>query len=445
MKDRFGRSAKMEQFLLKHNMHPSYTNMAEVLTKFRHHMSMGLAGNKKSSLLMLPTYVRIPHHLPQHRKVLVLDAGGTNLRKAVISFDEKGDPIIENFAKAPMPGSDGQEISKQAFYDQIASIIDEEVKEHRYVGFCFSYPARSTPEGDGKVLVFSKEIVAPEVIGSYVGHSLKEASFARNPESELSRVMVVNDTVTTLLSGLLRSKQKHYSSYMGFILGTGMNMAYVVPNFKIAKLDNLNLEESQVVNLEAGGFSVLYRGDMDRILDQQTSTPGNFFMEKMMSGAYFGRLCAITMEFACEAGVFEPDVANLLRPVLDDLDTKAISEFYNNIHDEENILGYIFSQVALSQREVAGQLIANLLQRVAKVVAATLSAMILESGEGLLQSSPICITIDGTTFYAFHGLEDEIRRLMKEEILIGAYQRYFEFTKVESASLVGAAIATYVF
>jgi hexokinase len=445
VRDKHGRFAVVEQFLDTHNMHPNFTNMAEVLTKFRHHMNMGLADSSKSSLLMIPTYVPLPKQLTANRKVLAIDAGGTNLRKGVVSFSASAQVNIEAYEQSSMPGSSGVELSKAEFYHQLASVVSGDADKYTHLGLCFSYPTQSTPNCDGKILFFSKEIQAPQVVGSYVGASLLEAIAQQNSASTLKHAIVVNDTVTTLLSGMLHSNGKHYSSYMGFILGTGMNMAYVCPNFKIVKLHDLPLGASQVINMEAGGFSELIVGDIDTMLDATTQNPGQFIMEKMMSGAYLNKLCMHTFAVAIAEGLLDSSVAAKLSPILSTLSTKDVCDFHNNLQDNNLALNKVFEGESEAMAQIARQLIAALLERSAKIIAATLSATILESGEGSLATHPICITIDGTTFYAFDGFADEIKRLMKEEILINANTRYFEFHKVENASMIGAAIASYAF
>ncbi|NIZ41443.1 hypothetical protein PVA45_07980 (plasmid) [Entomospira entomophila] len=446
LQHRFYPSARIDHFLKNQRMHCDYTNMQQVMVNFRHHMQQGLMPHAQSSLLMIPTYVRLPKQILAHKPVIAMDAGGTNLRKALVSFDDQGKILIENFDQTAMPGSDGSARTKDQFYHELARFVLPESKNSAYMGFCFSYPTQSTPEADGKVLFFSKEIDAPEVVGSYVGLSLREAVMKLDANTQLQRVIVMNDTVSTLLSGMLTAKEHRYSSYIGLILGTGMNMAYVERNKKISKISHQDSNGSQVINIEAGGFLSVLRGTMDYRLDQETSAPGKFALEKMVSGAYFGRLCALTIEAACdEGGIFDDDTANLLRPILDEIDTKVISEYHNDMHSSDNILGLVLHEVALSQRELVGQIIANLLQRMAKLVASVLSGVILESGEGFLAQEPICITVDGSTFYGFEGLKEEIQRLMQEEILVGAYKRYFTLTYIENASLVGAAMAAYTF
>jgi hexokinase len=442
---KFGCKPAMDKFLFDHNMHPNLTHMAHVMVAFRQHMSLGLAGKEHTRLMMLPTYVQLPKNLPAHQPVLVMDAGGTNLRKALVCFDEQGQPITQEFSQCPMPGADGQILEKQAFYDHLASVLDGQSSHHQKAGFCFSYPVRVGPDGDGEILLLSKEIHAPSCIGTKVGKELCAAALARNPASTLKKVLVVNDTVTTLLSGMLGASPNQYSSYIGFILGTGMNMAYVESNAKITKVTGLDPNSSQVINLEAGDFNALHRGDMDHLLDQQTTNPGSFCMEKMMSGAYLGRLAAISLEYACKEHLFDEPTTSRMISVLDDLTTKDLSAFFNNHLSGESLLHLALKNSNPEQAELAGQLIAGLLQRLAKILAASLGALVVESSQGLLASQPVCISIDGTTFYAFEGLEQEIERLLKEEVLVGTYRRYFVFKKVSSASLVGTAIATYAF
>lgn len=68
-----------------------------------------------------------------------------------------------------MPASGGETLGKSEFYDSIAQSIAPLCDEGGDVGFCFSYPVDMESNLDGKVKSFSKEVKAPQVIGTYVG------------------------------------------------------------------------------------------------------------------------------------------------------------------------------------------------------------------------------------------------------------------------------------
>jgi hexokinase len=69
---------------------------------------------------------------------VVLDAGGTNLRAALMSFSSEGKPIIENFSKHPMPGTGGRDVGKEEFFDTLAALVEpliDQAEKNRFLFF----------------------------------------------------------------------------------------------------------------------------------------------------------------------------------------------------------------------------------------------------------------------------------------------------------------------
>ena len=113
----------------------------------------------------------------------MLDAGGTNLRVAVIWFDRAGKARVEDFHKYKMPGADGATLSAKEFFDTFAGFLEPVCQRSDAVGFCFSYPTEIYPDLDGRLLRWSKQIDAPEVVGRRVGSGISDALFARAASS----------------------------------------------------------------------------------------------------------------------------------------------------------------------------------------------------------------------------------------------------------------------
>ena len=123
-------------------------------------MEKGLKG-EKSSLLMIPAYVGVDGRIPQGSKAIVLDAGGTNFRGGVVTIP----PKVEEKQNQPMPGTHGR-VGEAEFYDAFAKEIkrlDGKATVEK-VGWCFSYPAESTPDLDAKLLRWTKNVDAPEIV-----------------------------------------------------------------------------------------------------------------------------------------------------------------------------------------------------------------------------------------------------------------------------------------
>jgi hexokinase len=98
-------------FLLKHRLLADQYGAEEIVAAFHSEMEKGLAGNQ-SSLAMIPSYISVPETPPKNQKIIVLDAGGTNFRTALVRFDKESVPHIDYFANNPMPGID-KEVTKE--------------------------------------------------------------------------------------------------------------------------------------------------------------------------------------------------------------------------------------------------------------------------------------------------------------------------------------------
>ena len=67
------------EFLARHNMHCEQMPFPQLIDRFCEEMDRSLAG-EASSLYMLPTFIGVRGEPRRHEPVLVMDAGGSNLR-----------------------------------------------------------------------------------------------------------------------------------------------------------------------------------------------------------------------------------------------------------------------------------------------------------------------------------------------------------------------------
>jgi len=423
--------SKAIEFLKAHKMTADDFNMKEVVNDFLSEMENGLAG-KESSLLMLPTYIEADGEVKANDPVVAIDAGGTNFRAAKVYFDENLQLITENIQKGKMPGVD-TELSKAAFFDTLSGYLNDYKMVSDKIGFCFSYPAEIFPNKDGKLLEWNKEIKAPEVIGNMVGHELLAAM--GTPEKQM---VLMNDTVSTLLAGKAVRAIKSYDTYIGYILGTGTNTSYIEANKNITKTDGLDKEGNQIINIESGAFTLAPRTDIDIAFDNTTKNPGRYAFEKMISGGYFGGLCTAALKTAAKEGVFADPSAF---ENLDELSTEQVNKYACGIEDAKSVLPGVFTNE--SDKLIAAEIIDVLIERSAKLVATNLAAVILKTGKAKSKERPVLMTIEGTTFYKLHGFRNMFEKFLSN-FLSGENQRYYEIVEVENSSLLGAAIAAIV-
>lgn len=114
-------SAICNDFLCQYGMHPDFFDIEEQTAVFLNEMEKGLCG-RNSSLLMLPTYISVDKPVPREDSVIVIDAGGTNLRIALVSPNQDRALQIFQYEKYPMPGTNGT-ISFEQMCDQIAMYL----------------------------------------------------------------------------------------------------------------------------------------------------------------------------------------------------------------------------------------------------------------------------------------------------------------------------------
>jgi hexokinase len=422
-----------ERFLEKHKMRADDINIQQIVDLFTSDMLKGLDG-RESTLRMIPTYIEAENQFLTGVPVVAVDAGGTNFRAALVKFNISGRLEISNLMNARMPGLEG-EISKAEFFNTIAEYIRSNAELSDRIGFCFSYPTEILPDKDGKLLQFCKEVQAPEVVGELIGKNL-----LKTLGMEEKQIVLLNDTVATLLAGKSASFGREYDSFIGYILGTGTNTCYIESNRNILKIKNLDRAKSQIINIESGAFGKVPQTDIDIAFDNTTVNPGNYKFEKMFAGGYFGGLCLTALKSAAKEGVFTAETTSDLMSLIE-LTSEDVNNFVSNTKSGCDPLYSIMMDK--NDEENCTEIIECLIDRSAKLVAANMAAVILKTNKGKSAEQPILITIEGTTFYKMYKLRSHFEKYLKE-YLKGERQRFYEFTEVQQSSLVGAALAALI-
>ena len=402
-----------------------------LIAAFVSEMDKGLAG-KPSSLPMIPSYIGVDGKVPQGAKAAVLDAGGTNFRSGVVTIP----PKVEERVNQPMPG-----VKSEVGVDEFYSAFANEVRRVKplatvdKIGFCFSYPADATADLDARLIRWTKGIKAPAIVGQFVGKELLSRLGG-------GKIAIVNDTVATLLAAKATEGDREYSSYLGFILGTGTNTAYVERNENILKLSGLDPAGKMIINAESGSFSKIARSRFDLAMDAKTQTPGSNPFEKMIAGAYLGTIGLEIFKAAAKEAFFSKGAVGRLSG-LSTLETIDLDNFVAGFRKagRENPLDAIFAD-AIDAR-LARRLALPGFERAAVLTAIHLAAFVIKTGEGISASSPVAINADGSTWYKTKSVPfaDLVRREL-DDILVKRRNIHYEITpQVEDAPMVGAGIA----
>ena len=402
-----------------------------MIATFLSEMEKGLKG-EPSSLRMIPTYVGVNGKIPQGAKAAVLDAGGTHFRSAVVSIP----PTIEDKMNQPMPGAKS-DVTEDEFYGAFAEELKRVAPKAtvKKYGWCFSYNCDATPELDAKLNCWTKGIRAPTIVGQYVGKELLKRLGG-------GEIAIVNDTVATLLAAKATEGDKTYSSYLGFILGTGTNTAYVEKNRNIVKLQGLDPSGSMIINAESGSFDKLAQSNFDKAMDQKTQDPGHNPLEKMIAGGYLGGVGLELYKAAAKAGLFSAKAASAIGGI-GALETMDLDNFCAAFKKEgrDNPLDAIFADP--DDAKMARRLGIPVFERAAVLTAIHLAAFCIKSGEGADDSAPIAINADGSTYYKTRAIPfaDTVKKELDDMLVQRRNIHYCITPRVADAPMVGAAIA----
>lgn len=381
-------------------------------------MNAGLKG-ENSSLLMINTHVGIKGEVKRGEKVVVLDAGGTNFRGALVTIPT----TIEEKVNRPMPGTAG-EVSEEEFYDAFVEEVNRLKAKATTdtIGWCFSYPAIATEEIDAKLVTWTKGVKAPSIVGQYVGAELLKRLGG-------GKIAVINDTVATLLAAKAVQGSDEYSSYIGFILGTGTNCAYVEKELG-----------SIIINAESGAFDKIEQSFFDKAMDLKTARPGKQIFEKMIAGAYLGPIVLEIWKAAAREGFFSNfAVAKILG--IGKLETIEVDNFCGCRKSEGGIIDAIFADIG--DARMARRLALPVFERAAVLTAIHLAAFAIKTGEGIDELNPIAITADGSTWYKTIAIDfaGTVKREL-DVMLVKNRNIHYKFTdKIDSAPMIGAGIA----
>jgi hexokinase len=411
-------------FIKRHEMDYRDIHIEELLDTYLREMQRGLDG-EESSLLMLPSFVNTAGTVQRKKPLVAVDAGGTNLRIALIDFDISGKcRFLSDIKRMKMPGV-GEKIEAEEFFDRLSAWLLPYMKEACGVSVSFAYPTEILPDLDGRIVRMVKEVSISGMEGQLLGRRLEDALEQKGARS--SRVVVTNDAVASALAGMAEKPCAGYGSFLGVILGTGNNGCYIESNGNIGKLGGLSPEGSMMINTEGGGYALVPRTSLDMEFDQTTLDPGYHICEKMVSGAYIGPLCEFLLKKAAKEDVFGAYMHKLHNVTSADAD--------KFLRDGEGKIAELCMKPKDVERAYA--IVENTVLRAARFCAMQMAAMAVKAKKR--GSSRVCITAEGSTYYKMYGLREEVLATLHP--CLEKFDLSADVLEVENAVLKGCAIA----
>ncbi|MEL7585876.1 MAG: hypothetical protein AAGU19_04115 [Prolixibacteraceae bacterium] len=359
----------------------------------------------------LPTFVH-PKKDEINGDAVVFDLGGTNFRAASISVNQV--PVVKSIVEKDITEMKTSGFSETDLYrSQLQTISKLDIPRDLSVGYCFSYPARSLFDGDAELIKWVKGVSIENMEGKAIGKPLI-SYLNQNGGFNFRKITVVNDTITSLFSGLMNTG---FDAYVGLIVGTGTNMATFYHSDHILKLKGLkNWEGETPVNLESGNFFPPHLTVYDEEVDRNSDSPGIQRFEKAVSGMYLGHIFRVA---APDGDIGEIDAAGL---------TRMINQPGN-------------------QTKHHVQLAYSIYERSAKLIAASLAGLVKSLHEFNPSIQRIQILAEGSLFWSalndqFTDYNEIVSTVLNELINeLGLGEKEVVISKVNNANLIGAAIA----
>lgn len=410
-----------------HSITLTTTQLMEIRDQMVAEIAQGLA-QPNQTIKALPAFTRLPATL-HDGQVVVLDAGGTNVRAAQIAFQQNEVSFVQPKQRDETLMSQAQEvgaISAEVFFQRQADLVHQVCQQPEFdLGYCFSYPSTNTPDGDAQLVTWTKGINVENVVGRSLRELIGKA--IANNQQTARKIPVLNDTVTTLLAGAWLAD---CDQYIGLIAGTGLNAAAFYPVNQITKLtreEKQGWSESDLmaVNLEIGNFHPKFLSAFDDALNEQRvhDHPNKQRLEKAASGRYiaplFGQVVGreVCMNLPAEYA-FDPN------------DIQSHAGMVANLRDYPNL------HIAQAARAV--------IERSADLTAVVLAAIIKGQNASNTEQHTVTtgILIEGTLFWKTEGYKERVEQQLRQLIPAHITPQFLHNDLAVQTNFIGIGYAT---
>ncbi len=428
--DKFDAAAAARDFLMRHGMYYEQIDPEKELKKFLAAMEADYRENGRTGR-MIPNYIGDYRTPVEEKTVTVIDIGGTNVRSAKVTLGPHGLKQIQGLNSFLTPGV-AEETDTAGFYGEVAEGVRDDLVSDE-IGICFSLATIPQRNRDAVMVAGGKQIRIRDMLGRKVGESFRQAMAERGLERG-QRMTVINDTVAAALGGRAAfcgtgtSDRTTYSSYIGFIYGTGINLCYREPT-------------GEWINTETAAYCTFPTGDLDDAFDAGLIDPGGDRLEKMISGGYQGGLMTCILETAARENVISEVTWTAIRDAVScrraSLSGADISAFTKDPAGDNMIANACADD---RDREMIARICDLITERSARVCTVVLTAALIRSGAGRDPNAPVFITAEGSTYLKQADFKEKLMQNMND-FARNRHGLHFEIHNVPDVILRGIAVA----
>lgn len=257
---------------------------------------------------------------------------------------------------------------------------------------------------------------------------------------------MVNDTVGTLIAHSYSDPQ----TYIGVILGTGTNAAYVENCQNVKKIQSGSKSGLIVINTEWGNYneiSLLPHTKWDKKLDRQSQNPKRQIFEKMISGMYLGEISRIIIMDLVKSGELFKGVGSSKmeeKGVFETAYMARAERHYWNLHRDhtlrlsdikqllEDVLEIPFSSI--EDRRVVKHICELVGTRAARLSAAGIAALLTKTN----RLDGCTVAIDGSVYEHYPHFGNRMRDALHE--ILGIMAQNVILEQARDGSGQGAAL-----
>ncbi|XP_034487022.1 hexokinase type 1 [Drosophila innubila] len=421
----------------------THDNLISIRNSISREIIAGL-GSETHHRSSVPCFLSYVQNLPTGRergRFLALEMWPTNCRIMLVKFGSEKDVYMSSkcvIVPHTVAGARGTQL-----FDFLAANIAIFVKEKKVekenlpMGIAFAFALNKLALDVGVLVAWTKGYGAKGAVGKDVVQLLRNA-LARHKDISVNLAGIVNISAGSLMA--LAWSQTNCK--IGLIIGTATNAAYVEQSAECELYEGPADLPLMIINTEWGRFGGnghldFMRNEFDKLVDADSSNPGQKYFEKCISTLYLGELVRLMIVKLMNMGVM----------------FKGYSQDYIGIHwkmEMKSLIAvesdppgiYVTAQEVMDkfkmrnceERDLAmlRYICQTVTDRSAKLVAAGLAALI-----NRMNYHQVSIAVDGGIYRLFPRYQEVLNQ---HTLLLANPANQFEIVVAEDSPGVGAAI-----
>ncbi|MBQ9852548.1 MAG: hypothetical protein IJO69_04540 [Ruminiclostridium sp.] len=363
-------------------------------------MRISLYGGK-SSIPMLPTFLKPFGELPDGQPVAVAEIDDQEVRVSLVTF-QNGKPTITEQDSFPVPGRDYPAPLEDLLF-AAAELLEPMLDRAKDVALCLPFPMDYDSKGDACIRRFPGTMDISDYEGRPILAILKE-EFSQRGFPDLNLVAVPQPGAIQLAAAVEKPGQ---SRYQGMVWGTHIAGGFAAPGSMIVRWLAI---PSHLMLMDCGfsSFEQIPFGMADLPKDRDCYAPGLDLLLKAVSTDYIGDTYRLVMLKAAERKLLSFGCSRDFLS-LTTMDLASVIEFLNDPIEGGTIAHFCREP---QDREI-GLFLANaVLDRPVRLVCAMISAMASFAGIGRDPEAPACLGAFGEAL-EIPPLKDRLENLMQ--------------------------------